>query len=96
MLAKLCYKEVKVRRPNNGKYDGEDKFTGTKTYRVDGTLDGERVRMSLGTEEKSAADRRVAKLERAVAEGSPSPLWLKLSEALPPEWCPTFHRRRAH
>jgi hypothetical protein len=30
LLAKLCYKEVKVRRPNSGKYDGEDKFPEPK------------------------------------------------------------------
>jgi hypothetical protein len=93
LLAKLCYKEVKVRRPNSDKYDGEDKFTGTKTYRVDGTLDGERVRMSLGTEEKSAAVRRVAKLERAVAEGPMSLLWPELNEALPPNTFRFFANR---
>jgi hypothetical protein len=83
MLVQLSYRGVKVRCPNSGQYDGDDKFTGTKSYQVDGTLDGERIRLSLGTEEKSVAVRRVSKLERAVAEGSSSPLWLELSETLP-------------
>jgi integrase len=83
MLVNIKYKEVKVRRPNSHLFKGEDKFTGTVTYSVVGSVDHEPIRLSLGTEEKSAALRRVKKLETACAEGSSSTLWLELEESLP-------------
>lgn len=83
MLAKIRYKEVRVRRPNSHLYHGNDKFTGTVTYAVVGKLGGSKVRHSLGTGEKNAAVRRVRKLEGAIAEGPESPLWPELGESLP-------------
>src|SRR6266478_6983274 len=85
MLVNLRYKEVKVRRRNSHLYKGDDKFTGIVTYSVvGGALDGERIRLSLGTEEKNAAIRRVSKIEKACAEGPQSLLWPELEESLPP------------
>jgi hypothetical protein len=84
MLANLRYKQVKVRRKNSHLYQGDGKFTGAVTFSVVGTLNGKEVRLSLGTEEKSAAIRRVSKLERAIAEGVSSSLWPELNESLPP------------
>lgn len=83
MQINIKYKEVKVRRPNSHLFKGDDKFTGTVTYSVVGTLDHEPVRLSLGTEEKNAAIRRVGKIERAVADGPTSLLWHELNESLP-------------
>jgi hypothetical protein len=61
-------------------------FRGASTASADsGSIDHQRVRLSLGTEEKNAALRRVAKIERALAEGASSPLWYELSEVLPPK-----------
>jgi integrase len=83
MLINIRYKEVKVRRPNSHLFNGEEKFTGTVTYSVIGSVDREPVRLSLGTEEKGAAIRRVSKIEKACAEGSKSSLWHELEESLP-------------
>jgi integrase len=83
MLTNIKYKEVKVRRPNSHLFTGEDKFTGTVTYSVVGSVDHQPIRLSLGTEEKAAAIRRVKKLETACAEGPTSTLWLELEESLP-------------
>jgi hypothetical protein len=83
MLANLRYQGVKVRRHGSHALTGEDKFTGTVAYSVVGNLNRERVRLSLGTEEKAAAIRRVSKLDRAIAEGPSSPLWHELNESLP-------------
>src|SRR6267154_5107667 len=88
MLVNLRYKEVKVRRRNSHLYKGDDKFTGIVTYSVVvGAFDGERIRLSLGTEEKNAAIRRVSKIEKACAEGPQSLLWAELQDSLP---LPTF------
>jgi len=93
MICNITYKEVKVRRPNSHLFKDEDKFTGTVTYSVVGTLDHEPVRLSLGTEEKGTALRRVSKIERACAEGPKSPLWHELEEALPPRTFKFFANR---
>ncbi len=50
MLVNIKHKEVKVRRPNSHLFKGEDKFTGTVTYSVVGSVDHEPIRLSLGTE----------------------------------------------
>ena len=83
MVIDIRYQEVKVRRPNPHLYKGEDKYTGTVTYSVVGTVNRERVRMALGTEEKKVAIRRVGKLEQACAEGANSALWHELEDSLP-------------
>jgi integrase len=83
MICELNYKAVRVRRPNSHLFKGEDKFTGTVTFSVVGMLDHTPVRLSLGTEEKTVALRRVSKIERAVADGPTSPLWHELDESLP-------------
>ncbi len=83
MLINIKHKEVKVRRPNSGLFKGEDKFTGTVSYSVVGSVEHQPIRLSLGTEEKNAAIRRVKKLETACAEGPTSTLWLELEESLP-------------
>src|SRR5258708_28916958 len=85
MLINIKYKEVKARRHDSHLFKGEDKFTGTVSYSVVGSMDREPVRMSLGTEEKTAAIRRVTKIEKACAEGSKSSLWHELEESLPPK-----------
>jgi integrase len=83
MLVNLRYKGVRVRCPNSQLLQGEEKFNGSVTYSVVGSLDRRPVRLSLGTGEKNAAIRRVAKLEKACAEGAKSSLWYELSESLP-------------
>ena len=83
MQINLRYEETRVRRPNSQQYEGEEKFYGSKTYAVVGTLNHERVRFSLGTTEKNVAIRRITKIEKAVGEGPASGLWDELVEALP-------------
>ena len=83
MRANLRYQAIKNRRHNSHKFEGEDKFTGTVSYSVVGTVGEQYVRLSLGTEEKHAAIRRATKLETACAEGPESPLWRELSDSLP-------------
>src|SRR6267143_3380612 len=83
MLVNIKHKEVKVRRPNSHQFKGEHKFTGTVSYSVVGSVEHKPIRLSLGTEEKNAAIRRVKKLETACAEGPTSTLWLELEESLP-------------
>src|SRR5713226_4974713 len=96
MLINIKYKEVRVRRPNSHLFKGEDKFTGSVTYSVIGSLDREPVRLSLGTEEKGAAIRRVSKIEKACAEGSKSSLWHELEESLPPKTFKFFADRAGY
>ncbi len=83
MLVKIRHTQVKVRRPNSHKFQGEAKFTGSVFFKVVGMVDGTFVRLSLGTEDKSVAVRRIAKLEKACAEGSSSSLWPELEQSLP-------------
>lgn len=83
MLVNIHYKQVKVRRQNSHQYKGEDKFTGATTYSVVGSVDRQEVRLSLGTEVKSVAIRRVSKIERACADGPTSLFWSELNESLP-------------
>ena len=85
MVLKIRYKEVKVRRRNSHLFTGSDRYTGAVTYSVIGTVDGTFVRMSLGTEDKPVAIRRIAKIETACAEGSTSTLWSELEQSLPPK-----------
>jgi integrase len=83
MQINIRYREVRVRRKFSQKLEGEGKFTGSKTYAVVGTLNHERVRLSLGATEKNVAVRRIAKIEKAVGEGPYSGLWAELAETLP-------------
>jgi integrase len=85
MLTNLKYKEVKVRRQNSHLLQGDERYTGTVTYSVIGSIDRHPVHLSLGTEEKNVAIRRITKLEKAIAEGSESPLWRELNDSLPPK-----------
>src|SRR5215472_16888665 len=64
------------------------------TYRLEGRLgdrarrgsgERDRIRLSLGTANGDAAQICLGKIERALAEGSVSPLWKELSSLLPPE-----------
>jgi integrase len=64
------------------------------TYRLEGRLgnrarrgsgERDRIRLSLGTANGDAAQICLGKIERALAEGSTSPLWKELSNLLPPE-----------
>jgi integrase len=79
----IRYKEVRVRRQNSHLFEGEEKFTGGKTYQVVGTYNHKDVRLSLGTEEKNVAIRRITKIESAVHAGADSLLWHELAETLP-------------
>ena len=83
MQINIRYQEVRVRRKFSQTLEGEDKFTGSKTYSVVGTLNHERVRLSLGATEKNVAVRRITKIEKAVGEGPNSGLWVELAETLP-------------
>ena len=85
MLINIRYTEVKGRRHDSHLFKGHEKFTGSVTYAVAGSVDREPVRLSLGTEEKGAAIRSVRKIEKACAEGSKSSLWHDLEESLPPK-----------
>src|ERR1700736_6366745 len=93
MLANLRYKGIKVRHHGSHLLEGEAKFTGTVAYSVVGSLNREEVRLSLGTEEKAAAIRQDAKLDRAIAEGPTSPLWYELNESLPQKTFKFFAHR---
>lgn len=64
------------------------------TYRLEGRIgdrarrgsgERERLRLSLGTANGDAAQICLSKIERALAEGSTSPLWKELGNLLPPE-----------
>jgi integrase len=83
MLVNLKHQGVKVRRHGSHQLQGDEKFTGTLSYRIVGYLDRGPVRHSLGTEEKSVAIRRLGKIERAIAEGPTSSLWPELHDSLP-------------
>src|ERR1700686_5624145 len=85
MLTNIRYMEVKARRHNSHLFKGHDKFTGSVTYAVAGSVDREPLRLSPGTEEKDAAIRSVRKIEKACAEGCKSSLWHELEESLPPK-----------
>jgi integrase len=84
VVIKIGCREVKVRRRNSQKCEGAGKFTGTVTYQTFGSLDGRPFRLSLGADEKVAATRRTAKIERALLEGVMSPLWAELADSIPP------------
>ena len=94
MLINIRHTEVKARRHDSHLFKGHEKFTGSVTYSVVGSVDREPVRLSLGTEEKGSAIRRVSKIEKACAEGSKSSLWRELEESLPPKTF-TFFADRA-
>jgi hypothetical protein len=96
MLLKLRHTAVKVRRPNSEKFQGADKFTGTVTYTVIGTVDGQFVRLALGTEEEKAAIRRIEKIKTACAVGPDSPVWLELEESLPPRTFSFFSNKAGY
>jgi integrase len=64
------------------------------TYRLEGRLgerarrgsgERDRIRLSLGTANGDAAQICLGKIERALAEGSASPIWKELGNLLPPE-----------
>jgi integrase len=59
------------------------------TFHADATINGERVRLSLGTRTSEFAKRLVSKLEIAILEGPDSPRWSDLRLTLPG---PTFLR----
>jgi hypothetical protein len=52
-------------------------------YRADTWIDGNRVRLSLGTRNHDAAQRFASRIEKALAEGSQSQLWEELRAVLP-------------
>jgi integrase len=54
-----------------------------KRYRAVGTIAGRFLRLALGTGNHAAASTLVNRVERAVAEGGNSILWLELKRALP-------------
>lgn len=56
-----------------------------RQYRIDGYVDGRRVRLSLGTANDATADRWKDKIERAIQGGVESPLWPELKRFLPPQ-----------
>jgi len=58
-----------------------------RVFWSDGVVQGVRIRRPLGTRNSDAAHRVVGKLERALAEGAESSLWLELKQFLPQ---PTF------
>lgn len=83
MIIKIRHTAVKVRRANSGSFDGADKFTGAVTYSVVGSVDGQFIKLALGTEEEKVAIRRVEKIKTACAVGPDSPIWSELEDALP-------------
>lgn len=86
MLLKIKHAAVRVRSADSGKVkSNEAKFTGTVTYAVVGTLDRQRVRHALGTEDPKIAIRRVEKIKTACAVGPDSAIWSELEDALPPK-----------
>jgi len=54
-----------------------------RVFWSDGIVQGVRVRRPLGTRNSDVAHRIVGKLERALAEGTDSSLWLELKQFLP-------------
>jgi site-specific recombinase XerD len=83
MLLKIRHTMVRVRRRNSEQFEGDEKFTGTVTYSVIGTVDGRFVRLALGTENERVAIRRVEKIKTACAVGPSSPLWCEIEDSLP-------------
>jgi integrase len=83
MVPKLSARALKVRKPNSGAFEGDDRFTGKVTYSVVGTLDGKPVRFALGTDSLKTATARVAKLEECIIRGPAAAKWPELEEALP-------------
>ncbi len=59
-----------------------------RTYRIEGSISGKRVRLSLGTRTADHAHVLVNRIERALSEGSLCSLWPQLRAVLPPQ---TFH-----
>ncbi|HWF36951.1 MAG TPA: site-specific integrase [Candidatus Acidoferrales bacterium] len=56
-----------------------------KTWKVDGTVEGQRVRLSLGTRDREAAKKTVSDIELAMIDGKNSSRWLSLQTILPPK-----------
>lgn len=54
-----------------------------RVFWSDGIVRGSRIRIPLGTRNHDAALKVVARLERALAEGTDSGLWLDLKQFLP-------------
>lgn len=52
-------------------------------YRGDTWIDGQRVRLSLGTRNGDAAQRLASRIEKALAEGAESGIWAELKPVLP-------------
>jgi hypothetical protein len=52
--------------------------------RIDGYVEGKRLRLSLGTANDATADTWKNKIERAIQGGADSPLWPELKRFLPP------------
>jgi integrase/recombinase XerD len=55
----------------------------SKVFAAEGYVGGKRTRVSLGTRDQDSARRLLNKIERAIAEGTDSPLWLELRAVLP-------------
>jgi integrase len=62
----------------------EVKHRGRKR-RIDGYVEGERLRLSLGTANDATADTWKNKIERAIQGGADSVLWPELKRFLPPQ-----------
>jgi len=75
LLKKLKVEEVEV--------TNKDGKTGNRTYRLYGYTGSERFRLALGTDSMATAGERAKWIERAVEDGSESPKWLLLKDALP-------------
>src|ERR1700722_16392860 len=80
MIAKLRHSLVKIRVYDPGK--GKSEMTGSSSYAVVGSLDGERVRLSLGTDVERTAMRRIEAIKRA-CDSPESAFWMELEEILP-------------
>ena len=56
----------------------------SRTWRVDGLINGSRVRLSLGTRDREAAIKTVKDIELAIIDGKNSRRWQDLQTILPP------------
>jgi len=63
--------------------EGKDTFTGAVTYSVVGSVDGQFIKLALGTEDERVAIRRIEKIKTGCAVGPASAMWLELEDALP-------------
>lgn len=63
-----------------------------KWYQIEGRIAGERIRLTLRTASRERAQSTITEIERAVSEGSDSPLWPRLRAILPEK---TFERLAA-